>query len=70
MIAFKAFHPAVARVWPRDDFSDQPLAREDASIMPLTVTLHEMNAMQTTKMQPQGFLSPLSKLDMRYGWQG
>jgi hypothetical protein len=32
-------------------------------MMPLTVTLHEMNAVQTTTSQQQGFLSPFSKLD-------
>jgi uncharacterized protein YndB with AHSA1/START domain len=36
----------------------------------MIVTLHQMHDVQTTKMQHGGFLSQLSKLDKRYGWQG
>lgn len=35
----------------------------------MIVTLHQMHDAQTTKMQEQGFLSQLSKLDRHYGWQ-
>lgn len=35
----------------------------------MIVTLHQMHDAQTTGMQQQGFLSQLSKLDRRYGWQ-
>ena len=36
----------------------------------MIVTLSQMHDAQTTKMQQEGFLSQLSKLDRRYGWQG
>lgn len=36
----------------------------------MIVTLHQMHDAQTTRMQQAGFMSQLSKLDKRYGWQG
>jgi hypothetical protein len=36
----------------------------------MIVTLHQMHDLQTTNMQEAGFMSQLSKLDRRYGWQG
>lgn len=36
----------------------------------MIVTLSQMHDAQTTKMQQQGFMSQLSKLDRRYGWRG
>lgn len=34
----------------------------------MIVTLHQMHDVQTTKMQQEGFMSQLAKLDRRYGW--
>jgi uncharacterized protein YndB with AHSA1/START domain len=36
----------------------------------MIVTLHQMHDEPTTKMQKEGFMSQLSKLDKRYEWQG
>lgn len=36
----------------------------------MIVTLSQMHDAQTSKMQQAGFVSQLSKLDRRYGWQG
>lgn len=36
----------------------------------MIVTLHQMHDVETTKMQQAGFMSQLTKLDIRYGWDG
>jgi uncharacterized protein YndB with AHSA1/START domain len=57
-------------VEPYDSLIEVDIATAPDGHVRMTVTLHQMHDVQTSNMQQQGFLSQLSKLDKRYGWQG
>lgn len=57
-------------VEPYDSLIEVDIIRAQGGHVRMIVTLHQMHDVQTTQMQQEGFLSQLSKLDKRYGWQG